>query len=88
MKNKFVYLFEEGNFQLLIKKTENEEGKPKLSFITQYDGAEIDFGLVVQSEDILNQVFNDYEQIKSGAEIYLKELNKCTSLQDFIKGIS
>lgn len=87
MKNKFVYLFEEGNFQLLIKKTENEEGKPKLSFITQYDGVEIDFGLVVQNEDTLNEAFNNYDQIKSSAEIYLKELNESTSLRDFIKRI-
>lgn len=41
IKNKFAYLFEEGNFQLLIKKTENEEGKPKLLFITQYDGLKL-----------------------------------------------
>ncbi|HHR6131917.1 TPA: hypothetical protein ACS72K_003553 [Providencia alcalifaciens] len=87
MKNKFVYLFEEGNFQLLIKKTENEEGKPKLSFITQYDGVEIDFGLVVQNEDTLNEAFNNYDQIKSSAEIYLKELNESTSLRNFIKRI-
>ncbi|HEK0789725.1 TPA: hypothetical protein SMP78_003963, partial [Proteus mirabilis] len=85
--NKFVHLFESGNYQLLVKKTESEDGEPKLSLITQYDGAEVDFGIVMNSEDDLDNAFNNYEQIKAGAEKYLNELNQSTSLQDFIKRI-
>lgn len=87
MQNKFVHLFESGNYQLLVKKTESEDGEPKLSLITQYDGAEVDFGIVMNSEDDLDNAFNNYEQIKAGAEKYLNELNQSTSLQDFIKRI-
>ncbi|HEK1156768.1 TPA: hypothetical protein SMT61_000729 [Proteus mirabilis] len=87
MQNKFVHLFESGNYQLLVKKTESEDGEPKLSLITQYDGAEVDFGIVMNNEDDLVNAFNNYEQIKAGAEKYLNELNQSTSLQDFIKRI-
>ncbi len=87
MQNKFVHLFESGNYQLLVKKTESEDGEPKLSLITQYDGAEVDFGIVMNNEDDLGNAFNNYEQIKAGAEKYLNELNQSTSLQDFIKRI-
>ncbi|MCU9585936.1 hypothetical protein OCZ71_01975 [Proteus mirabilis] len=87
MQNKFVHLFESGNYQLLVKKTESEDGEPKLSLITQYDGAEVDFGIVMNNDDDLDKAFNNYEQIKTGAEMYLKELNQSTSLQDFIKRI-
>lgn len=87
MQNKFVHLFESGNYQLLVKKTESEDGEPKLSLITQYDGAEVDFGIVMNNEDDLDNAFNNYEQIKAVAEKYLNELNQSTSLQDFIKRI-
>ncbi len=87
MQNKFVHLFESGNYQLLVKNTESEDGEPKLSLITQYDGAEVDFGIVMNNEDDLDNAFNNYEQIKAVAEKYLNELNQSTSLQDFIKRI-
>lgn len=84
VKNRFAYLFEEGNYQLLVQKTVSEDGQPKLSFITEYDGMEIDFGIVLNNEEALDEAFDNYEQIKSGAEIYLNKLNASRSLKEFL----
>lgn len=84
VKNRFAYLFEDGNYQLLVQKTVNEDGEPKLSFITEYDGIEIDLGIVLNNEDALDEAFGNYKQIKSGAEEYLSKLNASSSLKEFL----
>ena len=86
--NKFAYLFEYGDFQLLIKKAESEDGEPKLSLITHFDEGEVDFGFVIKDEEVLNLIFNDHEQIKLCADTYLKKLNESSSMQEFIKTIT
>lgn len=84
VKNRFAYLFEDGNYQLLVQKTVNEDDEPKLSFITEYDGIEIDLGIVFNNEDALDEAFGNHKQIKSGAEEYLSKLNASSSLKEFL----
>lgn len=91
MKNKFAYLFESGNFQLLAKKSECEDTEnPKISLITTFDDVEIDLGFIFKdgSYESRDRAFDNKKNMEEVALKYLEILNDSESLEDFISKIN
>lgn len=91
MKNKFAYLFESGEFQVLVKKSECEDtDNPKISLITTFDDAELDLGFTFKDGGYEKRdlMFDDKDKMEAVSLKYLEILNDSESLDDFISKIN
>lgn len=91
MKNKFAYLFESGDFQVLVKKSECEDtDNTKISLITTFDDAELDLGFTFKdgSYEKRDLMFNDRDKMEALSLKYLDILNGSESMEDFIAKIN
>lgn len=79
---RFAKVFEAHGRQLLVKKSvDDQSDQPKLSFILQFEEAEMDLGISFPDTDegaaLRDSAFEDYTQEK--ADAYLEPIKDCTS---------
>ena len=79
---RFAKVFEAHGRQLLVKKSvDDQSDQPKLSFVLQFEEAEMDLGISFPDTDegaeLRDKAFDEYDQAK--ADAYLEPSKDCTS---------
>lgn len=79
---RFAKVFEAHGRQLLVKKSvDDQSDQPKLSFVLQFEEAEMDLGISFPDTDegaeLRDKAFDEYDQAK--ADAYLEPIKDCTS---------
>lgn len=83
---RFAKVFEAHGRQLLVKKSFDDDDRPKLSLIIQAEDSELDLGVCFPEGDtgeaLRDKAFDEYGQEK--ADAYLKTLEGCQYAMDVI----
>ena len=79
---RFAKVFEAHGRQLLVKKSvDDQSDQPKLSFVLQFEEAEMDLGIsfpdTYEGAELRDKAFDEYDQAK--ADAYLEPIKDCTS---------